>query len=482
MRSRPPMPATRANWPGAICTPARRWLHLVDLDGARSGSLDNLAVIQAIAADGMQVQAGGGVRERGRSAPPVRRRACSAWCSAAWRSASRRRVARWLETYGGERITLALDTRRIDDRWALPSAGWTELEARTLDELAPWYAERGAQHLLCTDIDRDGMLAGFNLDLYRHLAETRAATGGAGVRWRAFAGRHPRGARGGRARRDPGPGAARRSLHPRGGAGMLSRRIIPCLDVRDGQVVKGVRFRDHVVMGEIVDLALRYRDEGADELVFYDITASPEGRSVDRGWVERVARVIDIPFCVAGGIRSVDEARAVLHAGADKISVNSPALERPELIDELAAAFGVQCVVVGIDSLRDDDGEWRVRQYTGDPSQDPGAGAPDAGLDGRGAAARRRRDRAQLHGQRRRAQRLRSGAACARRVRLCHVPLIASGGAGAPEHFRDAFVEADVDGALAASVFHSGAIAIPELKRYLHGQGVAVRLSAGGAT
>jgi cyclase len=150
---------------------------------------------------------------------------------------------------------------------------------------------------------------------------------------------------------------------------MLSRRIIPCLDVRDGKVVKGVRFRDHVVMGEIVELALRYRDEGADELVFYDITASPEGRSVDRGWVERVARVIDIPFCVAGGIRSVEEARAVLYAGADKISVNSPALERPALISELAAAFGVQCVVVGVDSLRDADGEWRVRQYTGDPSR-----------------------------------------------------------------------------------------------------------------
>jgi len=150
---------------------------------------------------------------------------------------------------------------------------------------------------------------------------------------------------------------------------MLSRRVIPCLDVRDGKVVKGVRFRDHVVMGEIVELALRYRDEGADELVFYDITASPEGRSVDRGWVERVAQVIDIPFCVAGGIRSVDDARAVLYAGADKISVNSPALERPDLINELAAAFGVQCVVVGVDSLRDADGEWRVRQYTGDPTK-----------------------------------------------------------------------------------------------------------------
>ncbi|OHE88155.1 MAG: imidazole glycerol phosphate synthase subunit HisF, partial [Lysobacterales bacterium RIFOXYD1_FULL_69_11] len=150
---------------------------------------------------------------------------------------------------------------------------------------------------------------------------------------------------------------------------MLSRRIIPCLDVKGGRVVKGVRFRDHVDMGDIVELALRYRDEGADELVFYDIGASPEGRRVDRDWVERVARVLDIPFCVAGGIRSVDDAREVLHAGADKVSVNSPALERPELIDELAAAFGVQCIVAGIDSLRDDDGQWRVRQYTGDPSR-----------------------------------------------------------------------------------------------------------------
>lgn len=256
---------------------------------------------------------------------------------------------------------------------------------------------------------------------------------------------------------------------------MLSRRIIPCLDVRDGQVVKGVRFRDHVVMGEIVELALRYRDEGADELVFYDITASPEGRSVDRTWVERVARVIDIPFCVAGGIRSVDEARAVLHAGADKISVNSPALERPELINELAAAFGVQCVVVGVDSLADADGEWRVRQYTGDPSkmqalarmtmdwiveaQQRGAGEivlNCMGSDG----VRAGYDLEQLTAAR----------------AICQVPLVASGGAGAMEHFRAAFVEADLDGALAASVFHSGAIAIPELKQYLDGQGVAVRL------
>ncbi len=256
---------------------------------------------------------------------------------------------------------------------------------------------------------------------------------------------------------------------------MLSRRIIPCLDVRDGKVVKGVRFRQHVQVGNIVELALRYRDQGADELVFYDITASPQGRSVDRAWVEKVARLIDIPFCVAGGIRSVAEARAVLHAGADKISVNSPALERPGLIDELAAAFGVQCVVVGIDSLRDADGEWRVRQYSGDPirtqalarttlswvaeAQQRGAGEivlNCMGSDG----VRQGYDLRQLVAVR----------------AICAVPLVASGGAGTPAHFRDAFVDADVDGALAASVFHSGTITIPDLKRYLHGQGVAVRL------
>jgi len=256
---------------------------------------------------------------------------------------------------------------------------------------------------------------------------------------------------------------------------MLSRRIVPCLDVRDGRVVKGVRFRDHVVVGEIVELALRYRDEGADELVFYDITASPEGRRVDRDWVERVAREIDIPFCVAGGIRSVDDARAVLHAGADKISINSPALERPRLITEVADAFGVQCVVVGVDSLRDDDGEWRVRQYTGDPSrtqalrkrtldwieeiQELGAGEivlNCMGTDG----VRHGYDIEQLTAAR----------------ALCRVPLVASGGAGSHAHFTQVFREADVDAALAASVFHSGEIGIPALKRDLRNEGIEVRL------
>ena len=256
---------------------------------------------------------------------------------------------------------------------------------------------------------------------------------------------------------------------------MLSRRIIPCLDVKNGVVVKGVKFRDHVVMGAIEALAQRYRDEGADELVFYDITASPEGRSVDRDWVKRVSDLIDIPFCVAGGIRSVKEAAAVLNAGADKVSINTPALLRPELISELAEAFGVQCVVVGIDSLRDEDGQWRVRQFTGDPTktqalskttldwiievQERGAGEivlNCMGSDG----ARDGYDIEQLRAARNK----------------CQVPLVASGGAGAVQHFIDVFEQADVDAALAATVFHNGSIPIPELKRALADKKILVRL------
>ncbi len=254
---------------------------------------------------------------------------------------------------------------------------------------------------------------------------------------------------------------------------MLARRLIPCLDVRDGQVVKGVQFRNHRVMGEIEALATRYRDEGADELVFYDITASPEGRQVDVGWVARVAQVIDIPFCVAGGIRSVAQAGRVLEAGADKISVNTPALENPELITELATAFGSQCVVVGIDSLCR-DGVYTVKQNTGNPDLMSDAGhltekwLLEAQSRGAGEfvlncmnqdGARDGYDIEQL-------RQLRKG---------CQVPLIASGGAGSMEHFQQVFQQADVDGALAATVFHSGAIAIPDLKTFLRDSDIQVR-------
>ena len=235
-----------------------------------------------------------------------------------------------------------------------------------------------------------------------------------------------------------------------------------------------MQFRNHRIVGDIIELAQRYCDEGADELVFYDITASPDGRTVDRGWVDRVAAVIDIPFCVAGGIRSVADAEVVLNKGADKISVNYPALENPQLISELAKRFGSQCVVLGVDSREQEDG-YHVYQFTGDPdktaaarretvdwireAQDRGAGEVVLNCMNQDGV-RKGYDNEQL-----------------RLVREdCYVPLIASGGAGAVEHFRQVFETANVDGALAASVFHSAEINIADLKHYLAGNSIDIRL------
>jgi cyclase len=255
---------------------------------------------------------------------------------------------------------------------------------------------------------------------------------------------------------------------------MLTKRIIPCLDVKDGRVVKGVQFRNHRDMGDILELAQRYADEGADELVFYDITASSDGRVVDKDWVKKVARVIDIPFCVAGGIRKLEDAHKILNDGADKISVNSPALERPDFITELAEAFGTQCIVVGVDS-RKENGNYVVYQYTGDETktikskhntldwvqrvQELGAGEIVLNCMNQDGV-RKGYDIKQLKAVR----------------NVLTIPLIASGGAGTEKHFANVFKEANVDGALAASVFHSGQIPIPDLKHYLQDQNLQVRL------
>jgi imidazole glycerol-phosphate synthase subunit HisF len=243
--------------------------------------------------------------------------------------------------------------------------------------------------------------------------------------------------------------------------------------VRDGQVVKGVRFRDHRVVGGILDLAARYRDDGADELVFYDISASPAGRCVDRSWVSRVARVLDIPFCVAGGISSVQQAEAVLAAGAEKISVNSPALEDPDLINALSERFGAQCVVVGIDS-QTIAGEYRVQQFTGDVRR--ARDAARSTIDWAGEVQRRGAGEIVLNCMASDGVREGYDLAQLRAVRaVCQVPLVASGGAGAAAHFVEVFQLAQVDAALAAGVFHSGEITIPNLRRELRANGIEVR-------
>lgn len=254
---------------------------------------------------------------------------------------------------------------------------------------------------------------------------------------------------------------------------MLAKRIIPCLDVRDGKVVKGVHFKNHRIVGDIVELAAFYEAEGADELVFYDITASSDGRSVSLDWVGKVARQMSIPFTVAGGIRDVDTAKKILNAGADKISLNSPALENPELINVLSTCFGSQCVVVGMDSQWVQD-DYYLYQYTGDVQktralqrrtldwvkevQERGAGEIVLNCmqsDG----VRNGYDIQQLKAVR----------------AVATVPLVASGGAGTCEDFVTVFKEANVSAALAASVFHERALSICDVKQNLLKQSIEVR-------
>ncbi len=257
---------------------------------------------------------------------------------------------------------------------------------------------------------------------------------------------------------------------------MLAKRIIPCLDVHDGQVVKGVQFRNHEIIGDIVPLAERYAREGADELVFYDITASSDGRVVDKSWVARVAEVIDVPFCVAGGIRTVEDAGEILAYGADKVSINSPALLDPTLINRLADRYGEQCVVVGIDTWHDEaTGDYQVFQFTGDEARTKKTAWKT--LDWVQEVQRRGAGEIVLNMMNQDGVRRGYDIVQLKKVReVCRLPLIASGGAGEMAHFLEAFRDANVDGALAASVFHKQIVRIDELKRYLKENGVEVRL------
>lgn len=235
-----------------------------------------------------------------------------------------------------------------------------------------------------------------------------------------------------------------------------------------------MQFRDHRVVGDILELAENYCQAGADELVFYDISASPDDRTVDRSWVSRVAALIDIPFCVAGGIRTVEAAEDILCRGADKISINSPALENPPLISELAKRFGSQCVVLGVDSRRIDE-TWKVYQYTGDIQR---ISATDR-LTKEWIVEAQQRGAGEIVLNCMNSDGVRNGYDIEQLASIrtnCTVPLVASGGAGCKQDFAEVFERTRVSAALAASVFHSGDITIPDLKYFLRRSGIEVRL------
>ncbi|MCD8260650.1 MAG: imidazole glycerol phosphate synthase subunit HisF [Bacteroides sp.] len=250
---------------------------------------------------------------------------------------------------------------------------------------------------------------------------------------------------------------------------MLAKRIIPCLDIKDGQTVKGTNFVNLRQAGDPVELGRAYSMQGADELVYLDITASHEGRKTFTDLVKRVAETINIPFTVGGGIYELKDVDRLLSAGADKVSINSAALRRPELIDEIARNFGSQVCVIAVDA-KETDGIWKCYLNGGrietekelmswsKEAQDRGAGEIlFTSMDHDGVKTGY------------------ANKALAELAGLLSIPVIASGGAGTMEHFRDAFTEGKADAALAASVFHFGEIKIPELKSYLCSQGISIR-------
>lgn len=251
---------------------------------------------------------------------------------------------------------------------------------------------------------------------------------------------------------------------------MYAKRIIPCLDVDQGRVVKGTSFVNLRDAGDPVEAAIAYNQQGADELVLLDITASSEGRGTMLEIVRQVARHVFIPFTVGGGIRTVDDFHTLLRAGADKVSVNSAAFQNPSLITEAAQTFGSQCVVCAIDAKRRSEGGWTVFLNGGrvDTGKDAVAWAIQAAKLGAGEILLTSMD---CDGQKN-GYDLELTRAVSRRVKI---PVIASGGAGTMEHFYDAFTEGCADAVLAASLFHFGEITVPQLKEYLQGKQIPVR-------
>ncbi|WP_085993488.1 imidazole glycerol phosphate synthase subunit HisF [Oceanobacillus senegalensis] len=251
---------------------------------------------------------------------------------------------------------------------------------------------------------------------------------------------------------------------------MLAKRIIPCLDVDKGRVVKGKKFQNIQDVADPVELAKRYNDAGADELVFYDITASNEERNIFLDVVEKVAREISIPFSVGGGIRSIDDINSVLRSGAEKVSINSAAVKNPELIKEAAVKFGNQCIVLSIDAKETSSGKWEV--FINGGRKNTGMDAIEWAKRGEELGAGEIVVNAIDTDGEKNGYNLTLTKAIADAV---NIPIVASGGAGVKEHFSTVLTEANADAALAASVFHYGEISIPELKAYLEEQNITVR-------
>lgn len=446
-------------------------LHVVDLDGAKSRHIVNVDVLKSITQrTSLTVDFGGGIKTdedietafaNGASMVTVGSVAIS----------HPDLFSTWLDRYGADRIILGADVRN----GKISINGWKEDSQQDLLPFLKYYIDRGVKHVLCTEISKDGMLSGPATNLYSDIMKAYPhvnliASGGVssmddikdlnnhGIPSVVFGKSIYEG-------RIDLKGLIEWNRH-----NGLAKRIIPCLDVKNGQTVKGTNFVNLRHAGDPVELGKAYSKAGADELVFLDITASFEGRKTFTDMVTKVAQEINIPFTVGGGINELADVERLLYAGADKVSINSAAIRRPELITEVTNRFGSQVCVCAIDARLDADG-WhcylkggRERTERGlfewaREAQDRGAGEIlFTSMDHDGVKEGYAND------------------ALARLSRELSIPVIASGGAGKKEHFRDAFILGHADAALAASVFHFGEIPIPQLKEYLRQEGINVRI------
>ena len=450
-------------------------LHVVDLDGAKSKHVVNIDVLREITSTtSLKVDFGGGIKtdddiekafEAGAEMVTVGSIAVT----------SPTLFYKWLDKYGAERMILGADVRN----GMISINGWKDDSTEALLPFLRKYIDAGVKNVLCTEISKDGMLEGPAVELYKDVMREYPqlhliASGGVsciedirrleneGIPAVVF----------GKAIyegkidlkelvTDPQPPNLR-------GSG-LAKRIVPCLDVKDGQTVKGTNFVNLRHAGDPVELGMAYSKAGADELVFLDITASHEGRKTFTEMVTRVAENINIPFTVGGGINSIEDVERLLYAGADKVSVNSAALRRPELIDEIARRFGSQVCVCAIDA-RFENGKWTCFLNGGRIPTDKELVSWAKEAEERGAG--------EILFTSMNHDGVKTGyanEALAELAETLGIPVIASGGAGTMEHFRDAFTIGKADAALAASVFHFGEIKISELKEYLIGEGINVR-------
>jgi len=445
-----------------------RRLHVVDLDGAKAKHIVNDACLRAITeATSLRVDFGGGIKT-GEDIEKAFNAGASQVTVGSVAVTNPDLFLSWVEKYGADRIILGADVRN----GRISINGWKEDSTEELIPFLRHYINKGVRNVLCTDISKDGTLQGPAIELYKQvMAEypelNLIASGGvssnkdieelekAGIPAVVFGKAYYEGRIDTQALLDGRQG--------------LAKRIVPCLDVKDGQTVKGTNFVNLRQAGDPVELGKAYSDAGADELVFLDITASFEGRKTFTEMVSRVAEEINIPFTVGGGVNELDDVKRLLYAGADKVSVNSAALRRPQLINEIAAAFGSQVCVCAIDARLDDDG-WHCYVKGGRERTDKQLLEWAKEVQDRGAG--------EILFTSMNHDGVKTGFANEALAMLADnlsIPVIASGGAGAKEHFRDAFKIGKADAALAASVFHFGEIKIPELKEYLKAEGINVR-------